>query len=156
MLSFAVNCFVVVLWLYCLWYRLLGFPTYCHENIHGYKILPNNYVHHGPWRLWYPPPCLHYWYLCACPLHWEIPSQPAISPTSAYPCVIQSPHNRSIYVVLESVVLVNTLRPRQMAAIFQTTSWNAFSWMRMFDSRLRFDGTLFHRVQSTIFQHWFR
>ena len=40
--------------------------------------------------------------------------------------------------------------------IFQTTFWKAFSWMKMFDFRLRFHGTLFHRVQLTIFQHWFR
>ena len=35
----------------------------------------------------------------------------------------------------------------KMAAIFQTTFWNAFSWMKMFDFRLRFHGTLFRRVQ---------
>ena len=39
-----------------------------------------------------------------------------------------------------------------MAAIFQTTFSNAFSWMKMFKFRLRFHP----RVQLTIFQHWFR
>ena len=33
---------------------------------------------------------------------------------------------------------VNTLRPRQMAAIFQTTFSNAFSWMKMYEFRLIF------------------
>ena len=33
---------------------------------------------------------------------------------------------------------VNTLRPRQMAAIFQTAFSNAFSWMKMYQFRLRF------------------
>ena len=43
-----------------------------------------------------------------------------------------------------------------MAAIFQTTFSNAFSWMKMFKFRLRFHWRLFPRVQLTIFQHWFR
>ena len=41
-----------------------------------------------------------------------------------------------------------------MAAIFQTTFSNAFSWMTMLESRLRFDWSLFPRVQLSIFQHW--
>ena len=43
-----------------------------------------------------------------------------------------------------------------MAAIFQTTFSNAFSWMKMFKFLLRFHWSLFPRVQLTIFQHWFR
>ena len=43
-----------------------------------------------------------------------------------------------------------------MAAIFQTTFSNAFSWMTMLEFRLRFDWSLFPRVQLSIFQHWFR
>ena len=43
----------------------------------------------------------------------------------------------------------------KMAAIFQTTFSNAFSWMKMFKFRLRFHGSLFPRVQLMIFQHWF-
>ena len=45
---------------------------------------------------------------------------------------------------------------RCMAAIFQTTFSNAFSWMKMFKFRLRCHWTLFPSVQLTIFQHWFR
>ena len=51
---------------------------------------------------------------------------------------------------------INTLRPRQLAAIFQTTFSNAFSWMKMYLFRLRFHWSLFLVVQLVIFQHWFR
>ena len=44
----------------------------------------------------------------------------------------------------------------KMAAIFQTTFWNAFSWMKIYQFRWRFHWNLFPRVQLTIFQHWFR
>ena len=40
--------------------------------------------------------------------------------------------------------------------ISQTTSSSAFSWMKMFEFRLKFQWSLFQRVQLTIFQHWFR
>ena len=43
-----------------------------------------------------------------------------------------------------------------MDAILQTTFSNAFSWMKMFEFRLKFHWSLFLRFQSTIFQHWFR
>ena len=42
----------------------------------------------------------------------------------------------------------------KMAAIFQTTFSNAFSWMKMHEFQLRFHWNLFLRVQLTIFQHW--
>ena len=35
----------------------------------------------------------------------------------------------------------------KVAAIFQTTFSNAFSWMKMYEFRLRFHGSLFQRVQ---------
>ena len=35
-------------------------------------------------------------------------------------------------------LLLNSLRPRQMDAISQTTFSNAFSWMKMFEFRLKF------------------
>ena len=44
----------------------------------------------------------------------------------------------------------------KMATIFQTTFSNAFSWMKMFKFRLKFQWSMFPRVQLTIFQHWFR
>ena len=42
----------------------------------------------------------------------------------------------------------------KMAAIFQTTSLNAFSWMKVYEFRSRFPWSLFPRVQLTISQHW--
>ena len=55
-----------------------------------------------------------------------------------------------------SLLALNTLRPRQMAAISQTTLSNPFSWMKVFEFRLKFHWSLFLRFQLTIFQHWFR
>ena len=43
-----------------------------------------------------------------------------------------------------------------MAAIFQTTFLNEFSWTKMYKFRLKFHWSLFPRVQLTISQHWFR
>ena len=51
--------------------------------------------------------------------------------------------------------LFNTGRDK-MAVIFQTTFSNAFSWMKMFEFRLKFQWSLFPRIQLTIFQYWFR
>ena len=44
----------------------------------------------------------------------------------------------------------------KMAAIFQTTFSNAFSWMKMYKFRLRFHWNFFPRVQIIIFHHCFR
>ena len=44
----------------------------------------------------------------------------------------------------------------EIDAITQTTFSNGFSWMKMFEFRLKFHWSLFPRVQLTIFQHWFR
>ena len=44
----------------------------------------------------------------------------------------------------------------KMAAIFQTTFWKAFSWMKTYEFRLRFHCSLFPMVQLTNSQHWFR
>ena len=44
----------------------------------------------------------------------------------------------------------------KMDAILQTTFSSAFSWMKMFEFRLKFHLSLFPRVQLTIFQHCFR
>ena len=42
----------------------------------------------------------------------------------------------------------------KMAAILQTTFSNAFSWMKMYELRLKFHGSLFLGVQLIITQHW--
>ena len=44
----------------------------------------------------------------------------------------------------------------KMAAISQTTSLNAFSWMKMYEFQLKFHWSLLLRAQLTIFHHWFR
>ena len=44
----------------------------------------------------------------------------------------------------------------KLTVISQTTFWNEFSWMKMYEFRLKFRWSLFLRVQLTIFQHWFR
>ena len=44
----------------------------------------------------------------------------------------------------------------KMDDISQTTFSNAFSWMKMFEYRLKFHWSLFLGVQLTISQHWFR
>ena len=44
----------------------------------------------------------------------------------------------------------------KMDAISQTTFSIAFSWMKIFEYRLKLHWNLFLRVQLTIFQHWFR
>ena len=38
----------------------------------------------------------------------------------------------------------------------QTTFWNAFSPMKIYEFHLRFDWSLFLRFKLIIFQHWFR
>ena len=42
------------------------------------------------------------------------------------------------------------------AAMFQTTFLNAFSWVKMYQFRLRFHWNLFQRFKLTMFQHWFK
>ena len=44
----------------------------------------------------------------------------------------------------------------EIDAISQTTFSNAFSWLKMFEFRLKFHWSLFPRVQLTISQQWFR
>ena len=43
-----------------------------------------------------------------------------------------------------------------MAAISQTTCSNAFSWMKVFEFKIKFHWNTFLGVQLTICQHWFR
>ena len=43
----------------------------------------------------------------------------------------------------------------KMAAISQTNHSNAFSWVKLLEFRLKFNWSLFPRVQFTTFRHWF-
>ena len=51
---------------------------------------------------------------------------------------------------------VSTLGPRQNSRHFAKTFSNAFSWMKIFEFRLKVHWILFLMVQLTIFQLWFR
>ena len=44
----------------------------------------------------------------------------------------------------------------KMDAVSQTMFSNAFSWIEMYESRLKFHWSLFLRFQLTVFPHWFR
>ena len=64
--------------------------------------------------------------------------------------------DRLVWTLGVTRITLNTLRPRQMAAIFQTTFSNAFSWMKIYQFRLRFHWSLLPRVKLTIIHSWFR
>ena len=94
---------------------------------------------------------------------WQLPVQPVIKISSKWQ------HFRFSEVAQRRSSLVNNDREYQcwfrlsthrgrdkMAAVFQTTFSNAFSWMKMHEYRLRFQWSLFLRFEFTIFQHWFR
>ena len=55
-----------------------------------------------------------------------------------------------------SLVRFMETNAQYVAAISQTTFWNAFSWMKMYEVRLQFHWSLFLRFEITILQHWFR
>ena len=54
------------------------------------------------------------------------------------------------------VLLITHWGRDKMDDISQTTLSSSFSWMKMFEFRLKFHWNLFLRVELTIFQHWFR
>ena len=60
------------------------------------------------------------------------------------------------YFVMFTLYMLTHWGRDKMAAIFQTTFSDEFSWMKMYKFRLKFHWNLFPRVQLTIFQHWFR
>ena len=68
----------------------------------------------------------------------------------------------NLYWLSQAITKSNILRKLthwgrdKMDAISQKTFSSAFSWMKMFEFRLKFRWSLFLRVQLTIFQHWFR
>ena len=71
----------------------------------------------------------------------------------------ETPHCWSIWITKHSTlprVPLTHLGRYKTAAIFQTTFWNAFSWMKIYGFRLRFHWSLFLRFELTTFQHCFR
>ena len=69
--------------------------------------------------------------------------------------------NKLVLYRLSVMVLLN-LKPLthwdwdEMDNISQTTFWNVFSSMKMFEFRLKFHWSLFLRIQLTILHHWCR
>ena len=63
---------------------------------------------------------------------------------------------QSMFLLVADHLSFNTMMPRQMHAISQTTSSSAFPLMKMFEFRFKCQWNLFLRVQLTIFKHWFR
>ena len=57
---------------------------------------------------------------------------------------------------MDSCNLFNTLRPKWINAILQTTFSNAFSWVQIYDFYIGFHWSLFTRFELTILHHWFR
>ena len=76
-------------------------------------------------------------------------------------CQLQIIPRRSIGFPMTALVCLgftqfDTLRPKQIDVVSQTTFSSAFSWKKMSEFRLKFHSSLFIRVQLTIFQHCFR
>ena len=70
----------------------------------------------------------------------------AARPDSIWICPNRPEPDNSLDQTYVTCMHINTLRPRQMDAISQTTFSNAFSWMKMFEFWLKFPWSLFPRV----------
>ena len=70
--------------------------------------------------------------------------------------ISQDANNSKVLSHREQAIVLTHWGRDKMDAISQTTFSNAFSWMKMFECRLKFHWSLFLRVQLTISQHWFR
>ena len=55
-----------------------------------------------------------------------------------------------------TIRLLTLWGPDKIVVISKTTFSNTFSWMKIYEFRLRFHWSLFLRVQLIIFQYWFR
>ena len=74
-------------------------------------------------------------------------------------CKIEWGYSSSwMHICYRHLLLVSSTHWRRdkMAAIFQTTFSDAFSWMKIYTFWLWFDWNLFPRDQLTVFLHWFR
>ena len=60
------------------------------------------------------------------------------------------------WIIFQKLALLTYLLLDKMDAISQTIFSDAFSWMKSFVFWLKFQWSLFLRVQLTITQHWFR
>ena len=122
-----------------------------------YKIDDNSWYPHFQTESYWPPFSRRNFQICflvwpSCILIW-------ISLKFVTRCLINNDKPASVKIVScrrTDDRPLNTMRPRKMDAISLTTFSNAFSWMKMFEFRLKFHWSLFPRVELTIFQHWFR
>ena len=93
----------------------------------------------------------HFSVISVCPTQWRKHCQTSVyslNMISSLNMICTKPNCsniRWILCVLRSNT-INTLRTRQMNAISQTTFSNGFSWMKMFEFRLKFHWSLFPRV----------
>ena len=71
------------------------------------------------------------------------------------PCFKSRPNNILAAMCLPSPLLTHWGRDK-MDAISQTTIWNEFSWMKVYNFCLKFHWSLFLRFELTIVQNWFR
>ena len=71
-------------------------------------------------------------------------------------CVLSLSTDVLLTLSIELKMLLTHWGRDKMAAILQTTVSKRFSWMETFEFRLKFHWSLSLRLQSTIFQHWFR
>ena len=63
---------------------------------------------------------------------------------------------KTVHCSIEPVLRLTHWGRDKIDAIWQTPFLTAFSWMKMFEFRLKFHWSLFPRIQLTLFQHWFR
>ena len=163
------------------WLRKLCFS--CHHNVFfskytsGHRLMLHKSAHYYHWKnrrqLWIKTiimvlilhiidttdhPCWCHCYTILslyliCMLHEEFSTANYIREVNRYL------HAALVGIYLQPLLLIENLLTQwgrdKMAAIFQTTFSNAFSWMTMYRLRFKFDCSLFPRVQSTISQHWF-
>ena len=83
-------------------------------------------------------------------------------------CLLEPTNSHGVLMLTQNALEIeisraskNSFRPPywgrdKIDAISQTTFSNEFSWMKMYEYRLKFHWSLFLRVQFTISQHWFR
>ena len=80
-----------------------------------------------------------------CPAYAVLHQRVLLTKRNYVPCARLSCH-----------MYINTLRPRQNGRHFADEILKCISWIKMYELWLIFHWSLFRRVISTIFQHWFR
>ena len=71
-------------------------------------------------------------------------------------CITTASMSTAISLLRINIVILTHWGGDKMSALFKTTFWNAVSWMKMYEFRLRFHWWLFLCLWLTIFRYWFR